>query len=493
MVAPVLLSACLNQAGISALGVDFNIQFVKQFHDRTWYADLKNFLTMGHLVHVNIGHRAMKEVYRFTKNFLQDIHDQHSPEYIGLSIFTSESLDFGLVMCYILRRYFPNTKIIAGGKGLEVNAMAAGKKHYNHWSENSIADLIIVGDAESEIIHSIQQNKTGLVTSPPQNKTDLDQIPVAEWHSYDLELYSNLSHTRDQQTHEIEPYIAVTASKGCVRQCTFCDVADFWPDFIYRDPVRVADEIIHNYRHTGIKYFQFTDNLINGSISNYRIMNQRLVDVIPNTIKYDGYAIFRGKNQMPEDDFRLAAQAGCVSWSVGVESGSEKVRYDMKKKFTNDDIDWSVNALYKYGISQDWLLIVGYPSETEIDFEETKKLLRRYAHLAFSNRIKIGVTPTFALLANSPLLTNKSMSIEYGLDHNHHDVLSQKFWTSTRYLDNDYPVRSRRWKELTSLVEELGYQFQSGMPIDKWRTEIASLDQIYNDQKTPVFSIRSSK
>ena len=49
MVAPVLLSACLNQAGISALGVDFNINFVKQFHDRPWYSDLKNFLVMGQI------------------------------------------------------------------------------------------------------------------------------------------------------------------------------------------------------------------------------------------------------------------------------------------------------------------------------------------------------------------------------------------------------------------------------------------------------------
>lgn len=493
MVAPVLLSACLNQAGISAMGVDFNIHFVKEFHNRPWYPDLKNFLAMGHLVNVNIGASAMREVYRFTRKFLQDLHRQHNPEYIGLSIFTSESLDFGLVLCYMLRKYFPNTKIIAGGKGLEVNYMAAGKKHYHYWAENTIADLIVIGDAESEIIHSIQQHKTGLITSPPQSKTDLDLIPIPEWHNYDLKLYSELSHTRDQQSVDLEPYMAVTASKGCVRKCTFCDVADFWPEFIYRDPVHVADEIIHNYRHTGIKYFQFTDNLINGSISNYRAMNQRLVDKIPSTIRYEGYAIFRGKNQMPEDDFRLAALAGCVSWSVGVESGSEKIRHDMKKKFTNDDIDWSVNTLYKYDISQDWLLIVGYPSETEADFEETKKLLRRYAHLAPSHKIKIGITPTFALLSNSPLLTDKNMSVEYGLDHNAHDPLSQKFWTSSRYLDNNYPTRSRRWKQLVGLCEELGYQFQSGMPIDKWRSEIASLDQIYNDQKTPVFSIRPSK
>jgi radical SAM superfamily enzyme YgiQ (UPF0313 family) len=353
--------------------------------------------------------------------------------------------------------------------------------------------LVIAGDAEAEVIASIRQNKTGLVVSPPQTKDDLDQVPVPEWHSYDLDLYSTLAHVKDQQIKKTEPYMAVTASKGCVRKCTFCDVASFWPNFIYRDPVRVADEIIHNYQKTGIKSFHFTDNLINGSISNYRAMNQRLVEIIPRTITYQGYAIFRGRHQMPDDDFKLAAEAGCRSWVVGVESGSEKIRYDMKKKFSNDDLDWSINSLYNHNISQSWLLIVGYPSETELDFEETKKLLHRYAHLAYSKKIQIGITPTFALLNNSPLATNPAIAQEYGLEHNHLEQNKERFWTSTRYLDNDYPTRSRRWKELTTLSEELGYTFQSGMPIDKWRREISSLDKIYNDSKTKVFSIRTGQ
>jgi len=491
MVAPVLLSACLNQAGISALGVDFNIKFIQEFHNRAWYSDLKNFLCMGHLVNVNIGASAMREVYKFTRRFLQDLHTQYNPQYVGLSIFTSESLDFGLILCYMLRKYFPDTKIIVGGKGLEVNHSDTNKKHYRFWEENSIADLIIVGDAEAEIIHSIKQNKTGLVVSQPQTKQDLDLIPMAEWGSYDLQSYSTLSHVRDQQTGSVEPYMAITGSKGCVRQCTFCDVASFWPDFIYRDPIHVADEIIHNYQHTGIKSFHFTDNLINGSISNYREMNRHLVNNIPRTITYQGYAIFRGRDQMPDEDFRLASEAGCQLWVVGVESGSERVRHDMKKKFTNDDLDWSVNTLYKHNILQSWLLIVGYPSETEADFKETKNLLVRYAHLARDKKIQIGITPTFALLSNSPLSSNKDLAIEYGIEHNQRDLAGEKFWTSTRYLDNDYPTRSRRWKELTSLSEDLGYQFHSGMPIDKWRNEIASLDMMYNESKTKVFSIRT--
>ena len=61
---------------------------------------------MGHLVNVNIDAPAMREVYKFTRRFLQDLHTQYNPQYVGLSIFTSESLDFGLILCYMLRKYY---------------------------------------------------------------------------------------------------------------------------------------------------------------------------------------------------------------------------------------------------------------------------------------------------------------------------------------------------------------------------------------------------
>lgn len=491
MVAPVLLSACLNQAGITSIGIDFSAKFLAEFAEDPEFTALKNLLTIGYAVNSSLSRRMFKKIYKFTKHFLKQVHKQYQPEYIGLSIFTSESLDYGMLMSYLLRRYWPDTKIMAGGKGLEVSHTDSSK-HYNIWVDNQIADLVIVGDAEKEVIESLKHNKTGLVFSAPQTKQDLDDIPVPAWDQYDLAFYQPLSQYRDQQNQNSEPYMAITASKGCVRQCTFCDVSSFWPDFIYRDPVKVANEIIHNYHSTGIKKFLFTDNLINGSISNYRKMNQVLADTVPQAIKYSGYAIFRGKDQMPDEDFKLAARAGCEQWGVGVESGSEQVRFDMKKKFDNNDLDWSVRALYKYNIAQSWLLMVGYPTETEKDFDDTKQLLINYASLAVNKRILLGITPTFSLLNNSPLLIDHKIAQEYGIEHNHNNH-NNKFWTSTRYVDNDYPTRSRRFKQLVKLAEDLGYSFTPGMPLQKYRSEIENLDKIYNETSHKVFAIRSSQ
>jgi hypothetical protein len=486
LVAPVLLAACLQSHGIFAKGVDFAYLFWQKFHDKSYFAELKNFLCMAHTFTPNFDRQVLGEVLLFSKKFLDVLIDKHNLTHIGLSIFTHESLDFGLLISYLLRKYHPNIQVIAGGKGLELQQGTSWL--YNLWIDNGIADTVIIGDAEISIVNAIKQNQTGLVKSQPQTKEDMDSIPLAQWQDYDLTQYhsehTNLDHNKD------DPYLAITASKGCVRKCTFCDVAAFWPTYIFRDPKKVAQEMVYNYKSTGIKLFHFTDNLINGSISNFRSMNQTLVaELPPRTLKYLGFAIFRGKHQMPEEDFALAAEAGNILWGVGVESGSEKVRYDMKKKFDNDDLDWSVRMCYKYGIEQTWLLMVGYPTETEEDFLETKKMISRYAHMR--SKISLQVNPPFMLNSNTPLLHDQDLAHDLGLSHNNDTVnFGNRFWTSSKFIDNDYPTRSRRWKELMAHIENEQFRFGMGQRIEKWRQEIDNLDKIYHEQHTKIISIR---
>ena len=484
-VAPILLSACLNDAGISAKAIDFNILFLQKFIDSEYWIDIKNILINGHLHNTKLPRKVFAEILKFSKKFLKELVSKHNPEWIGLSIFSSESLDFSLILSYLIRKFFPKIKIIAGGKGLEVpSSLAANsKKHYIEFIENNIVDTVVIGDAEKSIINVIKENFIGLYESPQQNKDDLDSIPLPNYSDYDLNVYKKLKNHVSLDRMVKEPYFVVTSSKGCIRNCTFCDVASFWPKFIFRDPEKVAREIISYYKNTGIKNVQFTDNLINGSVTNYRKINQILAQEIPNEIKYSGYAIFRGKNQMPDEDFDLAAKAGCVHWSIGVESGSEKIRYDMKKKFSNTDLDWSIKNLHRVNIKQSWLMIVGYPTETESDFLETLDMFKRYAHLNKSGMIQYSVTPTFALLENSPLFHDLELIKSHGLADTFKQHLYQKFWTSSINPDNTFDVRVKRWFRLVELAEELGYSRHEGFVITKWTNEINNLLRIYNETK----------
>ena len=62
----------------------------------------------------------------------------------------------------------------------------------------------------------------------------------------------------------------------------------------------------------------------------------------------------------------------------GVESGSERVRDHMKKQFSNQDLDEFVHEAHKNGVTLQFLMIIGYPTETHEDFLETLRMFKRY-------------------------------------------------------------------------------------------------------------------
>lgn len=499
MVAPVLLSACLNQAGISAIGIDFSIKFLNEFVNKPYWPELKNLFAIG-VKPDRLPKRAVIDILKFIKLSLLDIKNLHNPEYIGLSIFTNESVNFSYLLIPYIRKYLPGVKIMLGGRGLELICGIYNIKNYEKYYINGMADIVVVGDSETAIVEVVKNNISGIYHAAPQTKEDLLAIPLARWADYNFDLYKPFSNYQIQEDANLvgqDPrYIAITASKGCVRKCTFCDVASFWPKYIYKDGEKIAQELIESYKMTGITNYHFTDNLINGSVSHYKKMNQMLAREIPNTISYSGYAIFRSKSTMPEEDFELAAKAGCKNWTVGIESGSERVRLDMKKKFSNDDMDFSIKNLHKNGIVQYWLFMVGFPTETDWDYKETENLLRRYAYLNKNNMISVSVTPTFQVLHNSPIIQDQNLVDAYGLKYSIKNNLDRYFWTVDINPSNTFATRFERWLKLTDLMFELGYKTQPGAPIHKWRDELTNLKKIYdetNPKPSRVFPITASR
>ena len=325
-----------------------------------------------------------------------------------------------------------------------------------------------IGDAENNLLKVLQTKYNGCFVSPPINALDLSNIPVSNWNGYNFEHYDGYN------TKEIR--LPITASKGCVKQCTFCDVGGIWPKYIFRDGENVANEIINLNNVTGINKFEFTDNLINGSVSNFRKMNTVLANKIPNKIEYYGYAVCRGKRETPESDFELAAKAGAKLFKIGIESGSERVRDDIKKHFSDEDLDYFAKNCIKNNIKQSWLMFVGYPSETEEDFQQTLNLLERYKEYA-GTYINVFLSLPMTLLSNSAFLRKHSK--EYGLEHNT-DKWSDFFWTSSKYPKNTFDVRADRWHRMTNKMIELNYLVKSNRQDEKF-TEIVGIEKIYSE------------
>jgi len=412
----------------------------------------------------------IRQILGTIRNMLRDRIQQQQPDIILLSVFSMQSLDMVIALSKMLKDIAPHCYTMAGGRGLDNTERTTRLNYAEYFAKYLPIDCWYLGDAENNLINCIKTRHKGVFYSPPVTSQDIENVPPANWNGYDFSKY------QESETKKLR--MPITGSKGCVRDCTFCDVGGSWPKFVFRKGQDIAKEMIDFYRTTGIKRFEFTDNLINGSIKNFRAMNTYISDHEPNVFDYLAYAICRPKNEFPESDFRLARTAGASKFKVGIESGSESVRYDMKKKFTNEDITWFAENCHDNGIKQIWLMFVGYPTETEKDFQDSIDLLERHKHLTGDGMITVFLSLPMMLTSGSAFM--RKYGDEYGLLHNSSDPWSDMFWTSTLYKNNTFDVRLSRWRRFVEATQKYGYDNTTTRQAEKF-LEIEGLEKIYKE------------
>ena len=144
--------------------------------------------------------------------------------------------------------------------------------------------------------------------------------------------------------------------------------------------------------------------------------------------------------------------SGCERVFIGVESGSEKIRNDMNKGFSDEDLWYTLEQLNRVGLSASILLIVGYPTETEKDFQLTKDMIRKFYKLGYiQNKTveHISLGTTMQVYEGTDIYLNlEKYDISYDENGN---------WYSG---DNTEEVRLRRHAELQELLEDLHVHYR---------------------------------
>ena len=377
----------------------------------------------------------------WAEKFTQYINDcvervaQAQPTWVGVSLFSMYSQRFTEFFCKTLRLRYPQIKIILGGQGLSVNGINSETSLGHDLQEDGIVDAWVKSEGESVLLDILAQG--GNVGSNNWNQIlNIDELDFPCYDNYDFNLYSIKS-------------LPITGSRGCVRKCTFCDIHMHWKKFVYRSGENIVKEIIYQSNKTGITDFIFTDSLVNGSMKAYRDMIDMLAshnETIDNKITWTSQFIIRPKNQMTEEDWKNTKLSGSRRLSVGVESLIEHIRDDMGKKFSNDDIIFSLEQAQKFGITLSFLMLVGYVTETEEDHQEQLKLFETL--VPFKDVLEVNLGSTLGILPGTPLYNEPAKwSIELGKNENTWIVPS---------INNTYEVRQRRRMELEEHLKKIG-------------------------------------
>ena len=413
---------------------------------------------------------------------IDDIYQQQ-PDIVAVSVFTLHSINFSNVLLPLLKNKMPGVPIIVGGNGISSNLgmLTTNKPYGEYLKENNLCDFAIFGEGEISLDQLLSGNLDypGINVNNPVQVDDLDSLDPPDYTDFNFEQY------RDKR-------LLITGSRGCVRHCTFCDIDLVWPKFKYRSPENQVNEIITHSKKYNIKRFEFTDSLINGSVSNWIKFNELLAEAKQKDpdladITYSGQFICREKQSQPAIMYELMHYAGARQITVGIESFSERIRNDMKKKFSDSAIDYHLEQCGRWNIPNIFLMIVGYPTETIEDHQRSLECLRKYkvySDMGTIFMIRWGLT--MHIYQDTPLFKNANA---YGIDVTQQSEIEALYtWTSTLNPGLDFVERVKRRVELYVESNRLGYSQPNG------RSELAALISLlenYRPTKSNYFEIKA--
>jgi radical SAM superfamily enzyme YgiQ (UPF0313 family) len=425
--APALLRASVEAAGFTCRTIDFNVRF-DQDHDA-----LQTYFATG--LNTEVKDQAEQLVERWTKDLLS-----LQPRFVGISVFTYQNRIATEMFCRYLRKH-SNVKIILGGQGLSDGGILGASGFGKTMVDQQLADHWIRSEGEISLVELLKNNLSypGIDSNTFKQIDDLDALPYPNYDDYEMHLYESAT-------------LPITGSRGCVRSCSFCDIHDHWK-YRYRSGECVANEILHLSKKYGVTRFFFTDSLVNGSLKEFNKFTKILADhnrSVSNKISWRGQFIVRSSNQVNEAYWQNIADSGACYLSMGIETGSDQVRLHMNKKFSNADLDYTMQMLEKYKITCQFLIIVGYPIETKKDFQDTMDMFEKYQHLAKEVIVAVSVGNTASILPGTPLF-NQASDMHIELDKYEYN------WVAHDNLELTLEERLRRHHALTDHLRALGY------------------------------------
>jgi tRNA-2-methylthio-N6-dimethylallyladenosine synthase len=203
-----------------------------------------------------------------------------------------------------------------------------------------------------------------------QDETD----PLIDVRLDKRETYDGISPVRSQGTNGW-----ITVQRGCDKFCTFCIV----PFTRGRERGVPPAEIIRQAQEIAAQGFAEV-TLLGQTVNSYRWEDWDFADLLEALVQIDGIERIRFTSPYPIDftDKLIACMAShekiCKYLHLPVQSGSDPVLQRMRRGYSRADYDTLVtkirDAMPQCAISTD--VIVGFPGETDHDFEATMELVR---------------------------------------------------------------------------------------------------------------------
>lgn len=426
------ISAILKRNGYQVKVIDLN-------WDIYWRSDnhtQNNWLWTGGSQYAqfnNIGSTIMGGIQQ---DILSQIHAlmEEGFNIFGFSVWDTNKTA-SLSLAQLIKKNNPQAMIMFGGPACM--PLLSG----DEFVQNDVIDAIVYGEGEEtvvELIRSLEGSKAfqacsgayvridgQIIKREPRKNVDLSSLPYPDFSDY-------------EGMCKVDR-IGIMFNRGCVRKCKYCSVPIKTPLFRWRFAEDIFAEMKFQINRYGIrKFYEFSPT----TNSNHREL-MRLCDLIIESkldIQWQGFAIFN--SSLTTDAIKKLSKAGCMALAFGLESGSERVLTLMNKQFSIREAERILKDCKAVGINTILGILVGYPGETEDDFQKTVRFLQGNAEYIY----RIGSISDMQMERYSPIVGEQNSNIiNWETGNGWH----------TRDMSNTPEIRKNRQKRLVDLASSL--------------------------------------
>jgi len=410
------------------------LELVRTIIHKTFYTELRRqqLLTLIQI---------LEDFYTMLEKYLIHLLEKENPQVAGFSVY-SDTLAASVFAFRLIKRKYPHILTVMGG-GVFADLLFKGSPNYEFFLEKTRHDIdkIIIGEGEIlflELLRGHLPVNQRVFTLGDINGQLLD---ISSSHTAPLDLTDfNLMNY---------PYLVSYTSRSCPFQCGFCSETIQWGKYRRKKSKQIFTELCQLSRQYGSQLFLLSDSLLNPVITG---ISEKFVqsDV---SIYWEGWLRVDPQACNPENAL-LWRRGGFYHARIGVESGSPRILKLMNKKITIEQVKESIVNLASMGIKTSTLWIIGYPGETEADFQQTLNIIEELKDFIY----EVEGTPFWYYLSgqsNSEQWKKKSRSVLL-YPAKAKDLLIAQTWI----LDCE-PSREETFRRLSRFVK---HQNKLGIP-----------------------------
>lgn len=329
----------------------------------------------SHVVEV-LDSTALNLNYAELKRIIKD----RDPDVVGIPSITTQYRDC-VETAKVTKKVNPDIHVCVGGPHSFVYPLEILACQY--------IDSVIQGEVERDFpnfltclengrgfedIHGLYVKRNGKIIRGKRRTVikDLDALPFPDRKTMTLEDYRTTFGKRDLFT-------SIITTRGCPFRCAFC-YHPYGQTYRSRSPENVVEEL-RECVDLGIRKLTFWADT-------FTINNKWVTEVCDKIIeeRLDIVWECRGRvNVVNRDVLKKMLRAGCNRIHYGVESGVQRVLDVMKKDITLEQVRKAISTSKDIGFTTFTTWMIGLPTETLNDIDQTAKFVSSLKGLDFAN------------------------------------------------------------------------------------------------------------